>query len=112
MLEDVEQAIAAAEAEAEGKREPAGTPVRRKRQDHRGALPKHLPREEVVADLCRQVLPLLQQASGQAFLGEDVSWNGLDKDPGALQGHRHAPGPNTHAANATARWRRLRRPNI
>ena len=40
MLEDVEQAIAAAEAEeAEGKREPAGTPVRRKRQINRGALP-------------------------------------------------------------------------
>ena len=39
MLEDVEQAIAAAEAEAEGKREPAGTPVRRKRQINRGASP-------------------------------------------------------------------------
>ncbi len=55
MLEDVEQAIAA--AEAEGKREPAGTPVRRKRQINRGALPKHLPREEVVVDLADKCRP-------------------------------------------------------
>ena len=57
MLEDVEQAIAAAEAEAEGKREPAGTPVRRKRQINRGALPKHLPREEVIVDLAESAAP-------------------------------------------------------
>ena len=57
MLEDVEQAVAAgeAEAEAEGKRESAGTTVRRKRQINRGALPKHLPREEVVVDLADRV---------------------------------------------------------
>src|ERR1700719_1627491 len=53
MLEDVEQSIAAGEAEADGKDEdrPAKTSVRRKRQINRGALPKHLPREEVVVDV-------------------------------------------------------------
>src|SRR5471032_3350274 len=44
MLEDIEQSIAAGEAEAEGKSEerPASEPIRRKRQVNRGALPKHL----------------------------------------------------------------------
>ena len=71
MLEDVEQAIAAAEAEAEGKREPAGTPVRRKRQINRGALPKHLPREEVVVDLADKCCPCCNRL--RVKLGEDVS---------------------------------------
>ncbi len=73
MLEDVEQAIAAAEAEAEaeGKREPAGTPVRRKRQINRGALPKHLPREEVVVDLADKCRPGCNRL--RVKLGEDVS---------------------------------------
>ena len=71
MLEDVEQAIAAAEAEAEGKREPAGTPVRRKRQINRGALPKHLPREEVVVDLADKCCPCCNGL--RVKLGEDVS---------------------------------------
>src|SRR5271156_5274854 len=69
MLEDVEQAIAA--AEAEGKREPAGTPVRRKRQINRGALPKHLPREEVVVDLADKTCPCCQGL--RVKIGEDVS---------------------------------------
>src|SRR5277367_1577173 len=69
MLEDVEQAIAA--AEAEGKREPAGTPVRRKRQINRGALPKHLPREEVVVDLADKCCPCCNRL--RVKLGEDVS---------------------------------------
>ena len=73
MLEDVEQAVAAgeAEAEAEGKREPAGTPVRRKRQINRGALPKHLPREEVVVDLADKCCPCCNRL--RVKLGEDVS---------------------------------------
>src|SRR5882757_5881505 len=73
MLEDVEQAIAAAiaAAEAEGKREPAGTPVRRKRQINRGALPKHLPREEVVVDLADKCCPCCNRL--RVKLGEDVS---------------------------------------
>ena len=71
MLEDVEQAIAAAEAEAEGKREPAGTPVRRKRQINRGALPKHLPREEVVVDLADKCCLCCNRL--RVKLGEDVS---------------------------------------
>src|ERR1700689_4695559 len=51
MLEDVEQAIAASAARAESQTEdqPAKPPVQRKRQVNRGALPKHLPREDVVA---------------------------------------------------------------
>src|ERR1700676_3067229 len=51
MLEDVEQSIAAGEAKAEGKpeEEPAKTPpIPRKRRVNRGALPRHLPREDVV----------------------------------------------------------------
>src|SRR5258708_14495140 len=73
MLEDVEQAIAAAvaSAEAEGQREPAGTPVRRKRQINRGALPKHLPREEVVVDLADKCCPCCNRL--RVKLGEDVS---------------------------------------
>ena len=73
MLEDVEQAVAAgeAEAEAEGKRKPAGTPVRRKRQINRGALPKHLPREEVVVDLADKCCPCCNRL--RVKLGEDVS---------------------------------------
>src|SRR4051794_13335403 len=53
MLEDIEQSIAAGEAETEGKREsePARAPAPRKRQINRGALPKHLPREELVIDV-------------------------------------------------------------
>jgi hypothetical protein len=53
MLEDVEQAIAASAAQAESQTEdqPAKTPVQRKRQVNRGALPKHLPREDVVVDI-------------------------------------------------------------
>ena len=53
------------------KREPAGTPVRRKRQINRGALPKHLPREEVVVDLADKCCPCCNRL--RVKLGEDVS---------------------------------------
>ncbi len=86
-----------------------GTPVRRKRQINRGALPKAFASRGGRRRSRRQVLPLLQQASGQARRGRLGT---ARHDPGALQGHRHAAGPNTHAADAAARWRRLRRPNI
>src|ERR1039458_5990783 len=50
MLEDVEQSIAAGEAQAEAQEpeKPGKAPVPRKRRINRGALPKDLPREEVV----------------------------------------------------------------
>jgi transposase len=73
MLEDVEQAIAAGEARAEGKdeNEPAKTSVRRKRQINRGALPKHLPREEVVIDVDDKSCPCCNRL--RVKIGEDVS---------------------------------------
>src|SRR5882762_10024719 len=45
-LEDLEQTLAAVEAAAE-KDDKATKPVARKRQINRGALPPHLPREEI-----------------------------------------------------------------
>src|SRR5271154_6830043 len=87
MLEDVEQAVAAgeAEAEAEGKREPAGTPVRRKRQINRVA--QTFASRGGRRRSRRQVLPLLQQASDQARRGRLGT---ARNDPGPPPGHRHA----------------------
>src|SRR5438874_7336322 len=51
-LEDLEQTIAATEAAAEKDGEvPAKPAAARKRQINRGALPVHLPREEIVIDV-------------------------------------------------------------
>jgi hypothetical protein len=51
-LEDVEQMLAAAQAAAEENDEASvKLPVARKRQINRGALPLHLPREEIVIDV-------------------------------------------------------------
>lgn len=51
-FEDVEQAIAAAQAAAEKDAPPRTKPTgKRKRNINRGALPKHLPREEIVIDV-------------------------------------------------------------
>ena len=73
MLEDVEQAIAAAAAQAEARsgEKPAKAPVERKRQVNRGALPKHLPREEVVVDVADKTCPCCQGL--RVKIGEDVS---------------------------------------
>ena len=73
MLEDIEQSIAAGKAEAEGKpeEEPAKTPVRRKRHVNRGALPKHLPREDVILDLADKSCPCCNGL--RVKIGEDVS---------------------------------------
>src|SRR5271155_3062212 len=73
MLEDVEQAIAAAaaQAEARSREKPAKTPDERKRQVNRGALPKHLPREEVVVDLADKCCPCCNGL--RVKIGEDVS---------------------------------------
>ena len=75
MLEDIEQSIAAgdAKAEVEGKAEDKSTnaSLRRKRQINRGALPKHLPREEVVVDLTDKGCPCC--GGLRVKIGEDVS---------------------------------------
>src|SRR6202046_5196064 len=73
MLEDVEQAIAASAAQAESQTEdqPAKTPVQRKRQVNRGALPKHLPREDVVVDIADKSCPCCNGL--RVKIGEDVS---------------------------------------
>src|SRR5688500_1891065 len=47
-LEDLEQALAEGEAEAEKTDPPRQAARRQQRRVNRGALPKHLPREEVV----------------------------------------------------------------
>ena len=84
MLEDIEQSIAAGKAEAEGKpeEEPAKTPVRRKRHVNRGALPKHLPREEVVVDLADKSCPCCNAL--RVKIGEDVSER-LDMIPASFK---------------------------
>src|ERR1700734_68150 len=73
MLEDVEQAIAASAAQAESQTEdqPAKPPVQRKRQINRGALPKHLPREDVVVDIADKSCPCCNGL--RVKIGEDVS---------------------------------------
>ena len=60
MLEDVEQAIAAEEAEAESraKEQPAKAPSPSKRRVNRGALPRHLSREEIVVGAMVARVPL------------------------------------------------------
>src|SRR5919106_3322625 len=56
-LEDLEQAIAEGEAEVE-KNDPVRRAVRtQQRRGNRGALPKHLPRHEVVIDPHDQICP-------------------------------------------------------
>jgi hypothetical protein len=72
-LEDLEQAIAAAEAAAEknagASAKPAAT---RKRQINRGALPPHLPREEIVIDVedkNRTALAVTQPDAAGSALG-------------------------------------------
>lgn len=59
MLEDVEQQIAANAAEAENKLKEklAKAPSQTKRRVNRGALPAHLPREEIVVDVADKSCP-------------------------------------------------------
>jgi transposase len=70
-FEDVEQAIAAMEAAAEKNAKPRTKRAeQRKRNINRGALPLHLPREEIVIDIPNKTTPC-----GRAMrrIGEDVS---------------------------------------
>src|SRR5277367_2542325 len=87
MLEDVEQSVAAGDAEAgaQGKPEeqPAKTPpIPRKRRVNRGALPKHLPREDVVIDLADKSGPCRNAL--RVKIGEDVSER-LDMIPASFK---------------------------
>src|SRR5258708_20689752 len=80
MLEDVEQAIAADAAEAESrlKDKPAKAPCEVKRRVNRGALPIHLPREEIVVDVADKSCPCCKGL--RLKIGEDVSER-LDMTP-------------------------------
>jgi transposase len=70
-FEDVEQAIAAAQAAAEkGIRPRTKSATERKRNINRGALPLHLPREEIVIDVANKTTPCGQP---MRRIGEDVS---------------------------------------
>jgi transposase len=67
-LEETEQALGAADAEAES-RKPTGPA--RQRRNNRGALPKHLPRVETVIDIESQACPCCAGALHR--IGEDVA---------------------------------------
>jgi transposase len=71
-LEDLEQALAAAEAAAQtdGKA-PAKSIATRKRQINRGALPPHLPREEIIIDIADKTCACCGGLKHR--IGEDVS---------------------------------------
>jgi transposase len=71
MLEDVEQTLAAATAEAEKKQAGEQQEARRKRRINRGALPAHLPREEIVVDIADKSCPCCKGL--RHVIGEDVS---------------------------------------
>jgi len=71
-LEDLEQTLAAAEAAAEQDSKTSATPVAtRKRQINRGALPLHLPREEIVIDVADKTCACC--GGLKHLIGEDVS---------------------------------------
>jgi transposase len=69
-LEDLEQTLAAAEA-AEEKDETKPTRLPRKRRNNRGALPPHLPREEITVDVDDKTCPCCGGLKHR--IGEDVS---------------------------------------
>ena len=82
-FEDLEQAIAAAEAAAERDEKASAKPVAaRKRQINRGALPPHLPREEIVIDVEDKTCPCCGGLKHR--IGEDVAER-LDVIPARLK---------------------------
>jgi transposase len=82
-LEDLEQTLAAAEAAAEKDNKAATKPViARKRKINRGALPPHLPREEVVIDVADKICSCCGGLKHP--IGEDVSER-LDVIPARLK---------------------------
>ena len=70
-LEDLEQTLAEGEAEAEKSDATLQASRRRSRRVNRGALPKHLPREEVVIEPESTTCPCCQGTMHQ--IGEDVA---------------------------------------
>jgi transposase len=70
-LEDVEQTLAAAEAAAEQDQPAARTAAARKRRINRGALPLHLPREQIVIDVADKTCACCGGLKHR--IGEDVS---------------------------------------
>jgi transposase len=70
-LEDIEQAIAAGEAEAEHADATLKASRIQQRRVHRGALPRHLPREEIVIEPDHQSCPCCGDALHR--IGEDVA---------------------------------------
>jgi transposase len=81
-LEDLEQAIAEGEAEAEKTDPPRQAARRQQRRVNRGALPKHLPREEVVIEPESTTCPCCQGAMHR--IGEDIAER-LDVIPAQLR---------------------------
>ena len=83
-LEDLEQAIAAADAAAEAAEKPAATkpPARQRRSTNRGALPAHLPRVEILVDVADKSCPCCGGALHK--IGEDRS-SRLDLVPARFQ---------------------------
>ena len=70
-LEDIEQALAQSEAEAEQADATLKASRTRQRRVNRGALPKHLPREEIVIEPESKTCPCCQGALHR--IGEDVA---------------------------------------
>jgi transposase len=70
-LEDIEQALASSEAEAEQADATLKASRTRQRRGNRGALPKHLPREEIVIEPEDQVCPCCGGALHR--IGEDIA---------------------------------------
>jgi len=70
-LEDIEQALAQSEAEAEQVDATLKASRARQRRVNRGALPKHLPREEIVIEPDSQSCPCC--GGGMHRIGEDVA---------------------------------------
>jgi transposase len=70
-LEDLEQAVAAAEALQDAGKETAANGAGRKRRRNRGTLPAHLPRVEIVVDVEAKTCPCCNGALH--VIGEDVA---------------------------------------
>jgi transposase len=114
MLEDVEQAIAASAAQAESQnRGPTSqNPYSAQAPGQSWALPKHLPREDIVVDIADKSCPFCNGL--RVKIGENVSER-LDMIPARFKvivTHRPKYACRVCDAFARARWPRLLRPSI
>src|SRR5918994_5301915 len=82
-LDDIEQALAQSEAEAERADATLQASRTQQRRVNRGALPKHLPREEIVIEPDDQTCPCC--GGGMHRIGEDVAER-LGGVPGQFKG--------------------------